>query len=137
LNVDGSVTPLGKVEYALIVCTPNVAVNAGKFTFAVLFGVTVPVQLNVVGVPPSIVYEIVAEVKFDDPLFFIVTLGVIDPTQLSPTGLMMLTIDASLTFGGVHAFEVINDARIGLLSRTIRIRAIWSYVKMFIHASSE
>ena len=136
-NVEGSATPFGKVEYAFIVCVPNVAtVKAGKATVAEAPAANVPVQLKVVAVPLSILYEIVAEVSVFAPRFRNCTLGMILPWQLSPFGLNTSVIEASLGLGGIHASELINDLLSGLPSRTARIRCFWSLVKIFIHKSS-
>ena len=96
--------------------------KAGKLIFASLPGVITPVHEKETGVPPSIVYSIVAEVRFEDPLFLNVTVGVIEPGQLSPNGERILIMEASLTAGGVHASELIKEARIGLFSITVLIR---------------
>ena len=94
----------------------------GKVTVAVDPGVRLPVQLNVVAVPLSILYEIVALVKLAEPLFFNVTEGVIAPGQLSPFGFATPTIEASFGFGGVQASELIKETLLGLFSNTVRIR---------------
>ena len=44
-----------------------------------------------------------------------------EPAQLSPPGFKIPVIEASLTAGGIQASDVINEARMGLFSRTVRI----------------
>lgn len=97
-------------------------VNAGSVTVAEAPAANDPVQLNVVAVPLSILYEMVAEVNVADPRLRNCTLGVILPLQLSPFGLKTSVTEASFVFGGVHASELINERRKGLALRTARIR---------------